>query len=85
MTGGVAGYTSNVAGHRPPFVAYIMVMLIVVLAFIIVDLDRPRRGLIRVNQTSLVDLGKAIDFAQSASDPGLVPEDAPRPAVTGRR
>jgi hypothetical protein len=85
MTGSVVGYASGVAGHRPPLVAYIMVMLIVVLTFIIVDLDRPRRGLIRVDQTSLIDLGTAIDLAQSAGDQGLVPEDAPRPAVTGRR
>jgi hypothetical protein len=66
-------------------VTYILVTLIVVLTFIIVDLDRPRRGFIRVSQTSLIDLGAAIDAAQSAGDQGLVPEYIPRPAVTGRR
>jgi hypothetical protein len=85
LTGGVIGYAAGVAGHRTSFVTYILVMLIVVLTFIIVDLDRPRRGLIRVSQASLIDLGVAIDSAQSAGDQGLVPEDMPRPAVTGRR
>ena len=33
-----------------------MIALIVVLVFIILDLDRPRRGFIEVSQKSLVDL-----------------------------
>ena len=35
-------------------------MLIVLVIFIIIDLDRPRRGLIEVNQDSMLDLGAAI-------------------------
>jgi hypothetical protein len=85
LTGGVVGYAAGVGGHRPPFVVYILVVLIVVLTFIIVDLDRPRRGLIQVSQSSLINLGVAIDSAQSGGEQGLVPESAPRPAVTGRR
>lgn len=85
MTGGVVGYAAGVAGHRASMVTYILVILIVVLTFIIIDLDRPRRGLIRVSQTSLIELGTAIDSAQSAGVLGRVPEDVPRPAVTGRR
>jgi hypothetical protein len=85
MTGGVVGYAAGVSGHRVSIVTYILVILIVVLTFIIIDLDRPRRGLIRVSQNSLIELGTAIDIAQSAGTPGAVPEDAPRPAVTGRR
>jgi len=85
LTGGVVGYAAGVGGHRPSFVTDILVVLIVVLTFIIVDLDRPRRGLIRVSQSSLIDLGVAIDSAQSSGDQELVPESAPRPAVTGRR
>jgi uncharacterized membrane protein (Fun14 family) len=85
MTGGVVGFAAGVAGHRASIVTYILVILIVVLTFIIVDLDRPRRGLIQVSQSSLIDLGAAIDAAQSAGALGAVPEDVPRPAVTGRR
>jgi len=74
---------ANTLGRHVP--ELVLFLLIVVLTFIIVDLDRPRRSLIRVSQSSLIDLGMAIDSAQSAGDLGLVPEDAPRPAVTGRR
>ena len=42
-----------------------MVVLIVLLVFIIIDLDRPRRGLIEVSQKSLVDLQVAIGARQS--------------------
>jgi uncharacterized membrane protein (Fun14 family) len=56
MAGGIVGYACGVGDHRPSFASYVMVVLIVVLVFIIVDLDRPRRGLIQVSQKSLLDL-----------------------------
>ncbi len=85
LTGGVVGYATGIAGHRPSLAAYILAALIVVVAFVITDLDRPRRGFIRVDQTSLVNLKAAIDAAQAAGAQQAVPVDAPRPAVTGRR
>jgi len=60
MTGGIIGYSCGVAGHRPSPVTYIKVVLIVLLVFIIIDLDRPRRGLIKVSQKSLTALQTAI-------------------------
>jgi uncharacterized membrane protein (Fun14 family) len=60
MAGAIVGFSSGVAGHRPSLVAHIMVALIVVLVFVILDLDRPRRGLIEVSQKSLVDLQAAV-------------------------
>jgi hypothetical protein len=54
------GYAAGVAGHRPSIVSYLMVGLVVVLVFIILDLDRPRRGLIEVNQQGLEDVRAAI-------------------------
>jgi len=56
LTSTIVGYSAGLAGHRATFVTYIMISLIVVLVFIIVDLDRPRRGMIQVDQTSLHDL-----------------------------
>ena len=35
-------------------------MLILVLVFVILDLDRPRRGLIKVSEKSLLDLQASI-------------------------
>jgi uncharacterized YccA/Bax inhibitor family protein len=60
MVGAVIGYSAGVSGHRASFVTYVMVLLVVVLVFIIIDLDRPRRGLIEVSQESLIDLRSAI-------------------------
>lgn len=65
MTWGIVGYAAGVTGHRTPFVAYIMLMLIVLLVFVIIDLDRPRRGLIEINHTSLYDMQALIH-----ADPG---------------
>ncbi len=60
MTATIVGYAAGVAGHRASFVSYLMVALIVLLVFIIVDLDRPRRGLIEVSQKSFADLAAAM-------------------------
>ena len=46
--------------HRTSFVTYIMTFLIVILVFIIVELDRPRRGLIKVKQDSMFALRKIV-------------------------
>lgn len=56
MTGSVMGFTTGQQGQRTSFVTYIMTGLIVILVFIIIDLDRPRRGLIEINQHSMESL-----------------------------
>lgn len=56
MTGAIVGYAAGAGGHRPSLATYGMVVLIVVLVFIILDLDRPRRGFIQVSQRSLLEL-----------------------------
>jgi hypothetical protein len=53
--GGMLGYTSGLHRKRPAFPTLIMSGMIVLVVFIVVDLDRPRRGLIQVNQDSLTD------------------------------
>ena len=60
LTGAVVGYASGVEGHRVPVAAYILVLLIALLVFVIIDLDRPRRGLIEVRQESLIGLQDSI-------------------------
>lgn len=59
----ILGYSSGVSGHRASFVSYILVTLIVCLVFVIIDLDRPRRGVIEVSQKSLLDLREAVRSA----------------------
>lgn len=56
MTGIVVGFATGVAGHRPSLASHVMVALIAILVFIILDLDRPRRGLVQVDHDSLLDL-----------------------------
>ena len=85
MTGGVVGFAAGFAGHRPSLVTYILIALIVVLAFIIIDLDRPRRGLIKVDQSSLIELKRTIDEAQTISAQQAVPSKIPHSAVKRRR
>jgi hypothetical protein len=63
LTASLVGYSSGVAAHRASFATYLLVLLIVVLVFIIIDLDRPRRGLIEVSQQSLIDLQMATESA----------------------
>lgn len=56
LTACLVGYSSGVAGHRVAFPTYILILLITFLVFLIIDLDRPRRGLIEVSQQSLLEL-----------------------------
>ena len=72
LAGGIVGFSAGVAGHRPSLVSHVMVALIVILAFIIVDLDRPRRGLVQVSQKSLIDLQTTIHAETQAK--GSVPK-----------
>jgi hypothetical protein len=85
MTGSIIGYACGVAGHRASLVAYIMVVLIVFLVFIIIDLDRPHRGLITVSQKSLIDLQTTIATDQRSDAQPSSSVDVPPPAGTGRR
>lgn len=61
VTGGMIGYTAGLANHRPAFATYIMVMLIILLLFMIIDLDRPRSGIIRVSQQGMIELNETIN------------------------
>ncbi len=60
LAGLIIGYASGIAGHRPSFVTYVLVLLVVVLVFIIIDLDRPRRGMIQVSHASLIELQSGV-------------------------
>lgn len=61
LTGLIIGFTAGLSGHRASFATYVMVGLIVLLVFIIIDLDRPRRGLIQVSQQPMLSLRSSID------------------------
>ncbi|CAH1001749.1 hypothetical protein LEM8419_02655 [Neolewinella maritima] len=52
-TGALIGYSSGLGERRSRVPALVLTMLICLLVFIIIDLDRPRRGVIQVRQDSM--------------------------------
>ncbi|MBK8017623.1 MAG: hypothetical protein IPK20_13515 [Betaproteobacteria bacterium] len=60
MASAIVGYSAGLSSHRASFVTYVLVALITVLVFVILDLDRPRRGFIRISQHSLLELQAAV-------------------------
>ena len=59
-TGGLIGYACGRVGQRYGVSTTIFAMLIVGVIMVIMDLDRPRHGLIRVSQQPIVDLQQAL-------------------------
>lgn len=84
MAGVIVGFSAGLAGHRPSMVSYVMVALMVVLVFIILDLDRPRRGLIEVSQASMVELRDSIRDDPRPAGRAAVPATTGRPANAGK-
>jgi len=84
ITCAIVGFSGGVVGRRPPLVSFAMVVLIVVLVFVILDLDRPIRGLIVVSEKNLVDLQASMKAEIAATKPAL-PASAPTPARAASR
>ena len=60
LTLGLLGYTLGMAQQRSFVPTLLALLLIVVIIGVIIDLDRPRRGLIRVSQESIIQLQQSI-------------------------
>jgi hypothetical protein len=56
----IVGYASGVAGLRNFFVTMMLPLLIAVVINVIVDIERPRRGLIKVGQDRLIELRQTL-------------------------
>ena len=56
ITGGIIGYSGGLSGHRMIAPTLIVSILILLVVFIIIDLDRPRRGMIQISNDLLLDL-----------------------------
>ena len=83
LTTAKLGYASGIAGHRVTLAAFVLVVLIGVVVYLIIDLDRPRRGTIQVSQQILLALQKSIgsvpEFASKRdSTPAMPPPSRPR-------
>lgn len=64
MTTATLGYASGIAGHRATVASFVLVILIALVFYQIIDLDRPRRGAIQVSQESLISLQRSIGEPQ---------------------
>lgn len=60
LTIGVTGYSSGLKNARLGGVRFILVILVAATLLVIVDLDRPRRGLITVSERTLLDVQEAM-------------------------
>ena len=84
ITSAIVGFSGGVVGRRPPLVSFAMVVLIVVLVFVILDLDRPIRGLIVVSEKNLLDLQASMKAEAAVTRPAL-PASGPAPARASSR
>jgi hypothetical protein len=60
MATGLIGYGCGLSGVRNFFVTIISSILIAAVILVIIDLDRPHRGLIRVSQQRMIDLRESL-------------------------
>ncbi len=82
---GLCGFLAGSAGARHVGRDSILALMIVVVTFIILDLDRPRSGLIRVSQESLEDLRRSLsgpDASTTAPAAGAAAEFPPHTRAT---
>lgn len=56
ICGGMLGYSAGVSNHQPSKVVYVMLSVVVLMMYLVIDLDRPRRGLIFIDQTPMQSL-----------------------------
>lgn len=82
MTTATLGYASGIAGHRVTLAAFVLVMLIALVVYLIIDLDRPRRGAIQVSHESMLSLQQTIGTAQGQS---AQPDSPPGASQAPRR
>jgi hypothetical protein len=50
------GYTSGISMHRPSKIAVLYLSAVVMLTYVLIDLDKPRQGIIKVSQKNMLDL-----------------------------
>ncbi len=82
LTTATLGYASGIAGHRVTLAAFVLLILIALVVYLIIDLDRPRRGVIQVSHESMLSLQQTIGtlpghITQPASPPSA-PQASPR-------
>lgn len=60
LTLGIIGYASGLSGGRSLVAALILSFIITAVVFVILDFDRPYRGVVTISQQSMLDLKESI-------------------------
>jgi hypothetical protein len=60
LTASVSGYALGLHGERHPMPSAVILILIAVVLYIILDIDRPQRGVLRTRETALVELAERL-------------------------
>jgi len=77
---GLIGYGCGLGGVRNLFVTMVASVLIAAVIFVIIDLDRPRRGLIRVSHQRLLELRDSMVISDLEKTGGGGRDLHPRPS-----
>ena len=56
----IVGYNSGLSNRRQLFAGVTLIVLITLIVWVLIDLDRPARGLILVSQQSMIDLQQTL-------------------------
>ena len=72
---GVVGYGYGLGAGRNIFLIAAFSVLITLVVLVIIDLDRPRRGLITISQQSMLDLRESMDRTRPWEEQGLLNPD----------
>ncbi len=57
----IVGYNSGLSNRRQLFAGVTLIVLITLIVWVLIDLDRPARGFIRVSQQSMIDLQQTLN------------------------
>jgi hypothetical protein len=60
-TAAIVGYNSGLSNQRHLFATITLMVLITLIIWVLIDLDRPRRGMILVSQQSMIDLQETLN------------------------
>ena len=61
LTVAMVGFQNGVAGSRNTIVQLVMILVFAAVILLIVDLDRPQEGLLRVSQQAFIDLQRQLN------------------------
>ena len=69
LTLGMVGYNAGLTRRRSPLTAVVLIVVLGAVITLVVDLDRPRDGFLKVNQQPLIDLQEQIGALPPANPP----------------